>query len=172
MGGFNKVGLSVGGGVDFDLSSNWTVKVDMLYSQRGSRSELFPNNEIEPIEFIINYASVPLRIAYKDWPAVYYGNPIHKIHFEAGFDLGWLVKSSINGFEPGQNEDVDELLDAYSKFDISWLIGFSFHFDDRWGMSFRYTRSIIPIYDPDKDPGAYGRSLLPFFLTFQAIRYL
>jgi hypothetical protein len=167
LAGFNKIGVNAGVGAGYEINKHWELKLHLLYSQRGSRSELFSDQAVVPTEFVLDYASIPLIAAYKEWESTWNNTTYYKLHFEFGLAYGRLVRSSINDFEPGQNGDVDRLVNAFNQNDLSWLAGFSLMFNPKWGMHFRYTRSAIPIYRVEDDPSIYYKNLVPFFLTFQ-----
>ena len=172
LSGFNKLGLSGGLGLAFPLSDRWTLNMELLYSERGSKSKPLPDNSNPETKFVLNYASIPLFITFNDWVAEWDGESYYKLHFEAGLNYGRLVKSEINDWQPGQNPDVDALQDAFQQNDLSWMVGFSLDFNPKWGTSVRYTRSIIPIFKPQRDGPIYKHSLLPFFLTFHLYYHL
>jgi hypothetical protein len=61
------------------------------------------------------------------------------------------------------DESLDHLVPYFNENDISWMIGVSYRFNKRLGITGRYTRGITPLLDPEKHDLAVA-SLHSYFL--------
>ena len=118
--GFNKLGVQGGLKVMRDVSERMTWSLELLYSEKGSRST---SRDLDPLKIKINYVEFPLTISWKDWLADEY----YKLWFEGGVSVGSLISSKI--------EDVGGLVpvDEFRKTDISWLLGATFFSQEKTG---------------------------------------
>jgi len=154
---FNKLGLSAGVRAYTVLTPKSDIIIEILFSQRGSRTK-FNNNSSVPTQIInLNYIEVPIIYTIKDWYQE--DEDYHKMHFQAGLSYGRLFNTSF----------VDSPLVSTEPFlrenDFSWLAGITFHTNAHVGFYARYTRSINLLFkNTDTNPNA--NSLLSFFLTF------
>ena len=154
---FNKLGLTAGVRAYTVLTPKTDIIIEILFSQRGSRTA-FGNNSNIPTQIInLNYIEVPIIYTIKDWYQE--DEDYHKMHFQAGLSYGRLFNTSF----------VDSPLAPTEPFlrenDFSWLAGITFHTNAHVGFYARYTRSINLLFkNTDTNPNA--NSLLSFFLTF------
>ena len=61
--GYHKWGLTGGGKMSYEVYSKMDISIEMLYSQRGSRSV----RKIDPWIINLDYLEVPLIYSIKDW---------------------------------------------------------------------------------------------------------
>lgn len=154
---FNKLGLSAGLRAYTILTPKSDIIIEILFSQRGSRTK-FGNNSNIPSQLIkLNYIEVPIIYTIKDWYQA--DDDYYKMHFQAGLSYGRLFNTSF----------VDSPLAPtgpfYRENDFSWLAGITFHTNAHIGFYARYTRSINLLFkNTANNPNA--NSLLSFFLTF------
>jgi len=154
---FNKLGLSAGLRAYTILTPKSDIIIEILFSQRGSRTK-FGNNSNIPSQLIkLNYIEVPIIYTIKDWYQE--EDDYYKMHFQAGLSYGRLFNTSF----------VDSPLAPTGPFfrenDFSWLAGITFHTNEHVGFYARYTRSMNLLFkNTDANPNA--NSLLSFFLTF------
>lgn len=155
--GFNKLGVQGGLKVMRDVSDRMTWSLELLYSEKGSRST---SRDLDPLKIKVNYVEFPLTISWKDWLADDY----YKLWFEGGLSVGSLISSKI--------EDVGGLVpvDEFRKTDISWLVGATFFSQEQLAFSLRYAQSINLLVNLDENPT--HPKLRSFFLSFRAIYFL
>ena len=164
LAGFDKVGLTAGIQGTAELTTKLNLNVEFLYSERGSKPNIF-NNAIDPdIHIKLQYIELPVYVAFHDWLDEEKG--FYKAFAAAGFSYGRLIQAqTFDHFNDG-DENLDKLVPYFNENDVSWMLGFGFRIGGHGGMSFRYTRSITLLLDAEKhDLDTY--SLRPYFLTFR-----
>ena len=158
--GFNKLGLSGGLRGVVVLKEKMELSIDMLFSQRGSRSN---ERNIAAFKVHLNYVEVPVAFNYKDW--ISEDEDYYKLHFYGGFAYSRLISQSVEDENTG---GLGTLEPFFKSNDIGFLVGTTFYSGPKLGFSFRYTRSLFPIFKRSENtPNA--NSLLGYFLTFQAL---
>ncbi|MBL7813477.1 MAG: outer membrane beta-barrel protein [Saprospiraceae bacterium] len=168
--GFNKVGGTIGLRATMQPSdvSKWLWTLDMLFSQRGSRSS---QNDAGPIRSAtLNYLEVPLLVNYRDWKVTdKSGNEFYKVYFTAGLSYGRLFsyKISDNFTHP------KAVWDVFEKNDVAYTGGLSYFVNRHWGFNWRYTRSANFLFHPKNHKDQIALSTYPalqvYFLTFQTV---
>ncbi len=150
--GFNKLGLSVGGRLSYTSTSIYDLSLEMLYSQRGSSTQIFGATESDRIE--LNYLEFPIIFSLRDWLVEDEG--YYKVRAETGISYGYLFGVSVPS-------SFDEL--NFKKHDVSWIVGAGLNITKRIGFSVRYTTSLYNMY---KVPTAAEDNLLGYFLTLRS----
>lgn len=145
--GYDKLGFSGGlQGIVF-LSDRFDMYVDLLYSQRGSRSSLIDRSFIDRNGFDLDYIEIPVSFVIKDWiQEAEDGMKYGKLGLYGGASYGRLVRSRAIGFD-------QEAANQVSSNDLSLLAGLRFQWNRNWALNVRYTRSIqavAPAYAPDE----------------------
>lgn len=160
LAGYNKVGLTGGIRTDYYLKPNMSLAFELLYSERGSQSELKLGATSNILKIKLNYIEVPVMFVIHDW---YIEDPgYYKVKAEAGFSYGNLFnRSSINSF-------FEENLEDFNSNDFSFLIGATFKINKNIGFTTRYTRSMNRLYGNE----FLVRDLFGYFLTFRFEYYL
>ena len=154
---FNKLGISAGIRAYTILTPKTDIILEILFSQRGSRTELIRNTGVPQRIINLNYIEVPVIYTIKDWYQD--DEDYHKMHFQAGLSYGRLFSTR---FDESPLQDVAPF---FRENDFSWLAGITFHTNANTGFYARYTRSINLLFKNDAtNPNA--NSLLSFFLTF------
>ncbi len=136
--GFNKLGVSAGVKVRFNLKKKLDGNVELLYSQRGSSTNLFRRDAEDDI-ISINYFELPIYLSVNDWYIE--KEDYYKISGHAGLSYGNLVASSI------QNTNFTTGL--LGSADISYLVGATFHFTKKLAFTARYTRSFNRLFSDE-----------------------
>ncbi|MEZ4962348.1 MAG: porin family protein [Saprospiraceae bacterium] len=158
IGGYNKLGLQGGLRVNTILRDKMDLIVEMLYSQRGSRSKT--NEFIIPRKINLQYVEVPVMVSYKDWYIE--DDDYYKVQVIGGLTYSRLFKSSAEG------SDHDDQVDNFINNDVGFTLGAEFYLSRHFGFSFRFSRSINLLYNKDKhNPGV--NSLRGFFLSFRTM---
>jgi hypothetical protein len=154
---FNKLGFSAGLKAITILTSKSDVHIELLYSQRGSRTELGGNSGLPQRIINLHYIEVPIIYTLKDWYQE--EEDYHKMHFQAGLSYGRLFSSSF------QDSPLEAAAPFFRENDFSWVAGLTFHTSAHLGFFGRYTRSINLLYK-NNGTNPNVNSLLSFFLTF------
>lgn len=169
--GYHKVGLNAGLRAIILLQPKMDISLDLLYSQRGSRTMEYESPEFRAVT--LHYLEVPVLFHYKDWLAQdKNGNSFYKASIEAGVSYGRLFNTVPNDafkllfFHPLEK-------DKLTKNDISLTAGITFMFSAHWGVAARTTQSLNRLYNPALYPddlvlGRYN-ALRSYFVSFQTI---
>jgi len=157
---FNKLGITAGLRAYTMLTEKSDIVIEILYSQRGSRTKLLANS-VGPDQLInLQYIEVPVIYTIKDWYQD--DGDYHKMHFQAGLSYGRLFGSRF------ENTGLSVTQPFLLENDFSWLAGITFHANEHVGFYARYTRSMNLLYkNTDTNPNA--NSLLSFYLTFGGV---
>lgn len=164
LAGFDKVGLHGGLRGTASLSEKAGLSVELLYSGRGSRPDIFNDIADPDINITLRYLELPVYLTMSDWYDQEQG--YYKAYAAGGFSYGRLIESStFDHFNTG-DADLDLLAKEFNQNDISWLFGFGFRLSRHFIISARYTRSITLLLNARKKE-LNTNSLRPFFLTFR-----
>ncbi len=164
--GFNKLGFESGIGVSYPIRYNVDLGVELLYSQRGSRSDQDFNPGGDSRLFKLNYGAIPVVVTIRDWifdaddQLSYY-----RIMAQGGLIYSRLLSSSVEG--PLGTIGTETLNEAFNENDLSWMLGIGFQFSYRVGTRLRYNRSITKLFKADDHPAINFGDLLPFHLSLQ-----
>jgi len=154
---FNKLGITAGLKVNTILTEKSDFIIEILLSQRGSQTELFPQVAALQQTIHLNYIQVPLIFNYKDW--LEEDGDYYKMHFQGGLSYGRLFNTRFD------NSPLEEAGPFFRKNDISWLAGATFFVNENFGVFARYNRSINLLFKNAAD-NPNVNSLLSFFLSF------
>lgn len=168
LAGFDKLGLTGGIKAVVNFDSPFDLNIEFLFTQRGSRPDLF-NPAYDPdIEFHLNYAEIPVYVSLGDWWQE--EDEYYKVSAHAGLSYGRLISArTFDYFHPSEN-GFDKLVPYFNNTDLSWLVGVSYHMSKEWAVTGRYTREIIPLLSPEKHDLQIER-LLSYYLTFRMEYY-
>ena len=169
LAGFDKVGLHAGFITTIDLESALNVNVEFLYSQRGSRPDVFHPEYDPDIEIGVDYIELPVYISIGDWwqeEGEYF-----KASFQGGLSYGRLLSSDVTDNYNSSEFSLEKYQEYFNENDLSWLLGVNFRFSKRWGVTGRYTRGIIPLLDPSKHNLQTSR-LESYWMTIRFEYYL
>lgn len=168
LAGFDKVGLTGGIKAVVNFESAFKLNIDFLFTQRGSRPDIF-NPEYDPdINITLNYAEIPIYISIGDWWQE--EDEYHKVSAHAGLSYGRLISARTFDYYNQPEQSLDNLVPYFNDNDLSWLVGLSYQMSKEWGITGRYTREIIPLLSPEKHNLALER-LLSYYLTFRLEYY-
>lgn len=149
--GFNKLGLSSGLKVGFDLHEKLMGNVEVLYSQRGSSERLFDRSDDLALT-ALNYFELPVYVSFGDW----YVKEGDYFRMRAHLGISYAVLLSSKGTNERYN--IEEL----STNDLSFLLGATYRFSPNWALTARYTRSVNKLLVDDSFSPGY---LLGYFWT-------
>ncbi len=172
--GYHKVGLSIGAKGAYILRPNFDLSAELLYNVRGSRPNPFApdlkfgDNSVQ-LNAELNYADILLATNFHFMP----DNSLtfYRQSLQIGLSYGRLLSSNITvirGIYPDISVQND-LLDNIKKDDIGFVVGYSWFFTPRLGITAKHTFSLKNIYQNPLD-GASNReykSLVPYNLSLQ-----
>lgn len=168
LAGFDKVGLTGGIQAIMGFESALDLHFEFLYSERGSRPNILEPEYDPDIEINLKYAEIPIYMSLGDWwqeEGEYF-----KVSAHAGFSYARLINASVvDNYHPAE-EGLDELVPYFTENDVSWLLGISYRMSKTWGLTGRYTRSIIPLFDAQKH-NFNAQDLKSYFLTIRLEYY-
>lgn len=164
LAGFDKIGLTAGLRARWETPSVFDFNIEFLYSQRGSRPDVF-NPEYDPdININLQYVELPVYVTLSDWWQE--EGQYHKASVHGGLSYGRLIDARTEDYFNEGDESLDNLVPYFSDNDVSWLLGATIRFSPRWGITGRYTRSINPLLDAGKNNLA-APNMVGYFLTFR-----
>ena len=157
--GFNKLGLTFGGFVRYQLSDNWSTQFEIAYVQKGSRNN-FSISESDPNQSSVYFL---MRLNYIEIPLIFKFNHRNFI-YEAGLYYGQLVSfyyeyRDDGGGTSGPFESVDDFnaeIDRISglsgntdpayleNYDFGGILGLGYKISDNVFFGVRWSNSIIP----------------------------
>jgi hypothetical protein len=143
--GYNKLGIVGGLSLVILLAEKIDVNVELLYSQRGSRSSLVPDNSIVPFKISTDFIEIPVLFNYKDWQSD--DGEYYKFHFHGGFSYGRLVRTAVDDDSPVSN--LSQASEQFNKNDVSFILGATFYTGPHLAFTFRWSRSIGVLYFND-----------------------
>jgi len=160
LAGFHKAGLHAGLRVSYPIKEKMDIGLELLFSQRGSRS---PLSAPDIVVTNLDYISIPLFINFKDWYIE--DEKYFKVRAEGGFSYGYL-------FDVDSTDDL--LIDGignYRKHDVSIHTGVSYSFRPKMTFTTRYSHSLFSMYSREitqnGNPTGQNVGLLGYFLTFR-----
>ena len=152
--GYHKVGLNVGGIVYAHLAEKLAASVEILYVQKGARSNITKESAIKGIiiekyNLNLDYAEVPIQLNYFDK---------RKSHFGAGISYSQLVAMKETAEVSPKSIVVPDFEVAYpvKKMDINFIMTGNLHLYKGLFLGLRFQYSVIPIRT-NVAPG-YGRT--------------
>jgi len=125
LGGFDKAGFQIGGGVSFPLSEKVALQPEILFSQKGSKSR-----RNEPFfNWQLNYIDMPLLIKYRiNEQFVVHAGAAANYLLSARFDAGF-------GFTD-QSE-------AFKQVDFAANAGVEYFFNEAWSANANLVSSVV-----------------------------
>lgn len=136
---FHKLGFTVGGIVNTQLTKKTLLQFEINYIQKGSMQ---PPDSLNNgyFKIALGYVEIPLlvrRQIYFNWK----GKKINKIDLEAGVSYGKMVQRKVIG---NMNYVLNNTDEYYNTNDVSVLIGADYNFTKNVLFCFRYSNSVIP----------------------------
>ena len=143
--GYHKMGLTGGGIVYTEFAKHFAVSVELLYSQRGSKSNkrqltTTANAEITNYQVNLDYAEIPVVFNYFDK---------RKSHFGVGFSYSQLINQSEDvKTNPAAVADTANIgAFPFKNNDINGLVSINLHLVKGWFLNIRYQYSLLSIRD-------------------------
>jgi len=137
--GYHKIGMNVGGLVYIKLGENVAASMEVLLSQKGSRSKIVyesqPGLYVTKYGADFNYAQVPIMINYFDR---------RKSHFGAGLSYGQLASANeYVSTSPNMALNTNEF--QFKKMDLNFLMGCDIHMWKGLFFNARFEYSLLSI---------------------------
>lgn len=139
LGGYNKIGLLVGGFTNLRWTKNLQMQMEFTFIQKGSQNPSLQKNNIAEIS--LNYMEIPLGITWQQQ---------ENIGIEFGVLSAFLLSSTMNDYY-GELEISPE----FEKTDFGLFVGIDYSLNRKMILSTRASNSFIPIR-PHSSGATYG----------------
>ena len=142
--GYHKVGLNLGGIVYANLADHLAASIDILFSQKGARSNgattVSPTRTVQYYRADLNYAEVALQLNYFDK---------RRSHFGAGVAVNRLitVNERGEGVFPAPSLAFEQV--PFRKMDYQFIVGGNLHLVKGLFLNARFQYSLVPVRTPD-----------------------
>ncbi len=149
--GYHKTGANVGGIVYAQIRKHAALSLEILYSEKGSKSNLarvLGTTVITNYGINTNYAEIPVMINYFDK---------RKSHFGAGLSYSQLVSVTETVTTVPGPPSIDLSKYPFKKSDLNVLAGVDLHLIKGLFLNVRFQYSILPVRT-DIPPDPYARS--------------
>ena len=158
--GYRKIGLQDGIQGVVNITNNFFVSTEMLFSQRGAR----PSNreKLEDFENFIdirlNYVEVPFLINVRTGNARADFRPLRIF---GGVSIGRLLNSNID--QTGESEtfypflNMANIKDDFETFDFGLIFGLQRNFSKNFGVFFKHTLALNNLYTPLGEQNPYNQ---------------
>ncbi len=154
--GYHKVGLEGGLRVSYPLRTKTDLGLELLFSQRGSRSAYnIPGDLVNYTT--LNYLAVPFFINYKDWYIE--EEDYYKVRAEGGFSYGYLFDVTSN------NVVLEDEIGNFKRNDLSIHVGVSYAVNKKWNFSARWTRGLLYLLKSPNLPNV--EAAISYYLNFR-----
>ncbi len=157
--GFHKIGIVGGLQAFVAIKEKLDVGIELRYNQLGSRSVPNNQNSINPFNATFNYAEIPVTINYKDWYIE--DENYYRIHFHAGLAYGRLISTKLDS-----EDSFDQLKDYFNDNYFGALAGVTYFFNKKIGITARFNRGILLLFNNNKTDAVNHPSLLSKHITF------
>ena len=136
---FHKLGVNLGGVINFKIAPKTLFQFEINYSQKGS---LQPPDSLNNgyYKIALGYIEIPLLLRqqiYFNWK----GKKINKVDIEIGASYGKMFQRTVIG---NTNYQLNGTQDYYNTNDVSILAGLDYNFTKNICFNFRYSNSVIP----------------------------
>jgi hypothetical protein len=150
--GYNKIGLNAGGIVVIHFTSVIGASMELLYSQKGSRSVGSSSSTTagvfdETYTMKLNYAEVPLMVRYTY-------NKL--VEIESGISYAYLINSAESAQLNGQPVFIDPDLNRFNSTDIEYIVGFNVKAVKQFAVDCRFAYSITNIRPIERVPAGFS----------------
>lgn len=130
LSGYHKFGINIGGIAIVPIKKKISVSLEILYSEKGSRSGV--QERVTPYKLKLNYIDVPVLFNYQDK---------EKVMFSFGASFNTLVK-----FKEYDNDlDQTPADNPYAKREYTAIVSGTYFINKHVAFNIRYTFSIFQI---------------------------
>lgn len=173
--GFNKPGLQAGGFVSTRLKTHLGASLELVFSQRGAKSQLRQEPGFNHFTVTTNYVDIPLVFHYLDWLVEGSdGQPFHRITFDGGLFYGRFINYRTR-CDDDLCDFINKRLELANPNDIGFLLGGQFFSSRHLGFGLRYSKSFSYLFNPKKHTDSAGNPLVnaeplaSYFLTLRTV---
>ncbi|MRX64768.1 porin family protein [Maribacter luteus] len=143
-----KIGLYVGGFVNFKISEQIRIQPSLLFASQGSKLknenvEVRQNSNDPATEFDFEFNIIESTIVL---PVVAQNYLSEKFYIEAGPQVGYIFSlkdKSVGDTLPGAQNDGTGNLSNNDKLDLGLLVGFGYKLSENFGLNSRYYFGVI-----------------------------
>jgi Outer membrane protein beta-barrel domain len=132
LAGFNKLGFNVGGKAYGFFNERFSASFELLFAQKGSKSNQRETILVHDLSLTLNYAEIPLLFNYHDKNGAIFG---------LGF--GYSRFLNYKRIESGVNTTNEN--NPVKMADWSFIADFTFVIKEHYGINGRYQYSMVPI---------------------------
>lgn len=131
LAGFDKFGLNIGAGVQRKINTKSALQIEFLYSEKGSKDVVNPNNPVPDTLFQFNYIDVPIVYTYEFYP---------KLSAELGIYNSVRLKATYSDFVLTYDR-----ASVIRSSDHGVLLGLNYRLADKFYANVRVTQSVLDI---------------------------
>ena len=144
---FTKLGFSLGGIVNSNITKNIILQLEINYIQKGAAQK--PDSLMNgSFRLVLNYIEIPLVFRRRMHMTIF-KKPSNNFDLEWGASIGRLFSSSFTA------DNYPQYLgpNTFNKTDVSLLFGFDYNLNNNIHFCVRYSNSVIPAIRHDSTPG-------------------
>ncbi len=156
--GYDRLGLLAGVRTNILLTDRFDAVIELLYSERGSSSEVTFGGSNAEFAVRLNYVEIPLLIEVKDWLIEDTKEKYHRIRFHGGISYGRLFQV--------EEDELSNFGLGFKENDFSFVLGATFYATRSLGINLRYTRTFISLEKVDLGRGSVN--VIPHHLSIFA----
>lgn len=136
LGGFNLPGANLGAFTDYAFNDRASIQLELAFLQKGARDAISDSSSFNKVR--LNYLEIPLVFSYR-W---------NQLGLELGPAFDILITSSeeSNGFKIESDP-------PYYNYSLSSIVGLTWHFTEKFKISFRTNQSISVIRESNVPAG-------------------
>jgi opacity protein-like surface antigen len=157
LAGYNKFGLVAGGTVAVQIADRWRPSIEVLYTQKGSRSSADETLAYGAFtRYSIDYVEIPILMNYIDGGFM----------LNAGISYSRIVQ--LREVLVDEIDLLDIESDNFNQNNASLLAGIGFFFNDNFGVEVRYSYSPFSIVDYNNS-STFGGAYISKSLSFRTV---
>ena len=157
LSGFDKLGIQVGLGVEYELLKN-SISVELLFNQKGS-AEKTSSQSTNRLSTTLNYVQIPILYNFNSW---YNEKGFYQITVEGGPYISRLFGVT------STNPSIEVFKDNFKSFDFGLLLGVKYRFHRHLSIGIRYDQSLSEIYQL---PNTQESALLSYLASLRMEYY-
>ncbi|MFA6151390.1 MAG: outer membrane beta-barrel protein [Chitinophagaceae bacterium] len=138
--GYYKIGVNAGAVLYYRISDAFSLSMELLYTQKGSRSN-FRKNSSSNIYTVVNQK---INLSYAEIPVILNLYDKHKSHVGAGFSYAQLI-SGDETIETVPTNTYDQSLYPFRKVDINFIAQGNLHLIKGLYANLRFQYSLLPM---------------------------
>ena len=146
--------------------------MELMYSQRGSRPSRRFNNS--PLNASVTRFPVTVDLAYAD--AGFFINFLssqsydeyYRFHLHGGLVYSRLIRSEVSEVLPSGGSEVfsvEGAQDLFRKNTVNLVGGFTFYFTEQFGIMFRHSFELLPLYQPAPNAIEPQKRLIQYWIS-------